>query len=46
MSAETLKQLKIKTSMVKRLKKEYISYEKETKALGHKIDALQLLPLT
>lgn len=40
MSAEILKQLKIKTSMVKRLKKEYISYDKETKTLATKIAAL------
>ena len=37
MSAELLKQLKIKTSTVKRLKKEYISYEKETTTQNAKI---------
>lgn len=38
--AEALKQLKIKTSTLKRLKKEYISYEKETTVLKAKIETL------
>ena len=42
MSAETLKQLKIKTSMVKRLKKEYLSYDKETRSLKEKIQQLEV----
>ncbi len=37
MSAENLKQLKIKTSMLKRLRKEYESYQKETKTIQTKI---------
>lgn len=40
MSAETLKQLKIKTAMLKRLRKEYESYEKETKTIQNKITKL------
>ena len=41
MSAEVLKQLKIKTSTVRRLKKEYISYEKEAKQIADKLGALE-----
>jgi len=37
MSAEALKQLKIKTSMLKRLRKEYESYDKEAKGIQTKI---------
>lgn len=44
MSAELLKQLKIKTSTLRRLKKEYISYEKETKTLTNKIANLEANP--
>lgn len=41
MSAEALKQLKIKTSMLKRLRKEYESYQKEAKTIQNKIDKLE-----
>lgn len=41
MSAEALKQLKIKTAMLKRLRKEYESYDKETKTIQHKIAQLE-----
>ena len=39
--AEVLKQLKIKTSMLKRLRKEYESYDKETKGIQDKLTALE-----
>lgn len=42
MSAEALKQLKIKTAMLKRLRKEYESYEKETKKFQQKIEQLEI----
>ena len=45
MSAEVLKQLKIKTSTLRRLKKEYISYEKETKTINSKIETLEASPV-
>ena len=45
MSAEVLKQLKIKTSTLRRLKKEYISYEKETKTINSKIETLEASPI-
>ena len=35
--SELVKQLKIKTSMLKRLRKEYESYAKETKGISTKI---------
>lgn len=38
MSAEELKQLKIKTGMLRRLRKEYESYVKEEDAIQHKIN--------
>ena len=38
--AELLKQLKIKTSMLIRLKKEYSSYEKEAKGIDNKLEQL------
>ena len=41
MSTENLKQLKIKTSMLKRLRKEYQSYDKETKGIQEKISKLE-----
>ena len=39
--AEILKQLKIKTSMLKRLRKEYESYDKETKGIQEKLNKLE-----
>ena len=39
--AEVAKQLKIKTSMLKRLRKEYESYEKETNGIMQKIQQLE-----
>jgi len=40
MASEVLKQLKIKSSVVTRLKKEYQSYDKEVTAMQAKISAL------
>ena len=36
-----MKQLKIKTSMLKRLKKEYESYQKETVTISAKLEGLE-----
>ena len=36
-----MKQLKIKTSMLKRLKKEYESYQKETVTISAKLQSLE-----
>jgi hypothetical protein len=40
MASETLKQLKIKSNVVTRLKKEYQSYDKEVTSMKTKIQAL------
>lgn len=40
MASETLKQFKIKSGVVMRLKKEYLSYEKEVQQMKVKIAGL------
>ena len=37
MSADLVKQIKIKSSVLKRLRKEYASYEKEAKTIQDKL---------
>jgi hypothetical protein len=41
MSCENVKQLRIKSSMLRRLRKEHDSYQKEVKAIENKISQMQ-----
>jgi hypothetical protein len=41
MSCENVKQLRIKSSMLRRLRKEYDSYQKEVKGIENKIGQMQ-----
>ena len=41
MSCENVKQLRIKSSMLRRLRKEYDSYQKEVKGIEAKIAQMQ-----